>query len=433
MAFYDKQLETLDRDGLRDRQQRRLGELMEAVRESAFHRDKLASADIDTARVPRLEAFHEFPLTTKAELVEEQRLHPPFGRLLTRSRSAYTRFHRTSGTSGQPLLWMEDKDDWQHTLRCWGYVYRGIDISENDTILHLFSFGPYLSHWSAFEGADAIGALCVSGGGQSSEQRLASLVSNACTAAVSTPTYALHLAEVAERIGIDLKNAPVKKTIHAGEPGASIENVRNRIESSWGVRAFDHAGATEVGPWGFDCLADDYSIHLNELEFIFEILNPETLEPVVDGERGELVITSLGRLGMPVVRYRTGDLVEPVFDRCDCGRELTRIRHGVLGRADDMLIVRGVNIYPAAVDNIVRSFPEIGEYEVEIRTVSGMHELLVKCELAPGCEAVALARALKAKAHSALGIRIDVDPAETGSLPRYELKAKRYKHVETST
>jgi phenylacetate-CoA ligase len=314
-------------------------------------------------------------------------------------------------------------------MRCWAEVYLGAGVTAEDLIFCAFSFGPYISHWTGIEGARHIGAMALSGGGMHSEQRLRAILDNRCTVLVCTPTYALHLAEVAAGLGLDIRSSDIRITIHAGEPGASMPNVKRRIEAAWGARCFDHAGATEVGAWAFDCQAEDGAIHLNELEFIFEVIDPQTCKTVDEGARGELVVTTLGRAGMPVLRYRTGDLVEMTTEPCACGRRLARIKGGVLGRADDMLSVRGVNLYPAVIDNLIRAAPSIIEYEVEIRRISEMDDLLLKIEIGEEHSFAEVEQAILAAFRAQLNIRVSVAQAERGSLPRYEFKARRYKRV----
>ncbi|MCI0490257.1 MAG: AMP-binding protein [Blastocatellia bacterium] len=426
--FYNRDLETLDRDRLRELQDERLRLLMKEVAANRFYQEKFRSAGIDFAAVRAFEDLKTLPFTTKSELVEQQETYPPFGHLLTYELSRYRYFHQTSGTTGRPLKWLDTEESWDCWARCWGQVYRGAGVSEDDIVFCAFSFGPYISHWVAITGAWHIGAMCVSGGGMNSEQRLHALLDNRCTVLVCTPTYALHLAEVADHQGIDLRSSAVRISIHAGEPGASVPNVKRRIEESWGSKCFDHAGATEVGAWAYDCEVPDGAIHLNELEFIFEVIDPASGEPVEEGERGELVVTNLSRPGMPVLRYRTGDLVEMTAEACDCGRGLARIKGGVHGRADDMMIVRGVNLYPSAMDNIIRSLPHIVEYEVEVRRVAGLDDLLIKIETGgPSFEETH--RAILEAFRAQLNIRVSVEQAPDGSLPRYEFKARRYKRV----
>src|SRR6185295_16502015 len=296
------------------------------------------------------------------------------------STSTYRYFHQTSGTTGRPLKCLDTAASWEWWERCWGYVYAGAGVGADDIVFCAFSFGPYLSHWAAICGARHVGAMCISGGGMNSEQRLQTIIDNRCTVLVCTPTYALHLAEVARRVGIDLASSAITRSIYAGEPGASLPNVKRAIEHAWGATCFDHAGATEAGAWAFDCEAQTGAIHLNEAEFIFEVIDSESGESIGEGQRGELVITDLGRACMPVLRYRTGDLVEPTTEPCPCGRSFARIKGGVVGRADDMIIVRGVNLYPSAIDNLIRGVPLVSEYEVEISRVAGMDQLLIRIE-----------------------------------------------------
>ena len=427
--FYHRELETLDRRSLSVLQNERLGRLLQELERNRFYQEKFHLAGLEMPSVRSAEELKRLPFTTKSELVQEQLAHPPYGRLLSYPLERYRYLHQTSGTTFQPIKWLDTREDWESWMRCWGYVYRGAGVTENDVVFCAFSFGPYISHWAAMDGARHVGALCLSGGGLSSEQRLRQIVDSRCTVLVCTPTYALHLGEVAEALGLDLRGSDLRITIHAGEPGASVPNVKRRIEEYWGARCFDHAGATEVGAWAFACQAEDRSPHLNELEFIFEVVDPQTGEALEPGACGELVATNLSRAGMPVLRYRTGDLVDLTLDPCACGRRLARIRGGVLGRTDDMLILRGVNLYPSAIDNLLRGLPSIIEYEVEIRRKAGMDDLLLKLEIHDNERFLEAERDVLAAFRSQLNIRVSVEQAARGSLPRYEFKARRYKRI----
>ena len=427
--FYDRELEMSDRGPLRDIQEEKLRRLMQEVPASGFYSEKFRAAGIESSQVRRIGDIQALPFTTKSELAAEQLAHPPFGGLLTYPLSHYRYFHQTSGTTGAPLICLDTEDGWQWMTRCWGYVYGAAGVTDEDIVFCAFSFGPYLSHWAAISGARDIGAICISGGGMNSEQRLNAILVNRCTVLVCTPTYALHLAEVARERSIDLASSALRVSIHAGEPGASLPNVKRLIEESFGTICFDHAGATEVGPWAFDCGLGEGAIHLNEAEFIFEVVEPENDRTVAEGVKGELVITNLGRAGMPVLRYRTGDLVEMTTSPCPCGRRFSRIKGGVLGRADNMLIVRGVNIYPSAIDNMIRSIPDVVEYEVEIRRVRGLDDLLIKVEIGNAQPFQAIRVALLERFRAELNIRANIEVAASGSLPRYEIKASRYKRI----
>src|SRR5262245_2825159 len=246
MDFYDRETETQDRGRLRQFQDDRLRHLMRELRANQFYAEKFARAGIEISDVRSAGNLNRLPLTTKSELVAEQQAYPPYGRLLTYPLSQYRYFHQTSGTTGVPFKCLDTRDDWEAWMRAWGYVYRAAGVCENDLVFCAFSFGPYLSHWAAIDGARHIGALAISGGGLTSEQRLRTIIDNRCTVLICTPTYALHLAEVAERLSLDLGSSAIRITIHAGEPGASVDSVKRSIERFWGATCFDHAGATEA-------------------------------------------------------------------------------------------------------------------------------------------------------------------------------------------
>jgi phenylacetate-CoA ligase len=398
-----------DEDRRRAQWARLSAKLPELQRDNGFYRAKLPKA----ARNPR-----EFPFTTKAELSEDQAAHPPFGTNLTYPIERYVRLHQTSGTTGRPLRLLDTRESWDWWRDCWQPVYRAAGVTARDRIFFAFSFGPFVGFWSAFGGAERLGALCLTGGAMTTIERVAAIVATEATVLMSTPTYALRLAEAAREEGIDLARSALRVSIHAGEPGASIPATRDRIEKELGVEAFDHTGATEVGAYGFSCSARD-GVHINESEFIVEVLDA-TGEARDEGD-GELVLTNLGRWGTPVIRYRTGDRVHAVRGTCSCGRTLVKLAGGIAGRVDDMVTVRGVNVFPSAIEAIVRRFDEVGEYRVELARVREMDEL--RCILeAPADVADRVASAI----HRELGIRCLVESVSPGTLPRFEMKARRF-------
>jgi phenylacetate-CoA ligase len=414
-----------DRDR-RKAQGERLRAMLDAVLSSnPFYRAKLRQIGVtDGARA--LDRWREVPFTTKSDLSDDQAAHPPYGSALTYPIERYVRLHQTSGTTGRPLRILDTAESWDWWTRIWETIYRAAGVTAADRVFFCFSFGPFIGFWSAFAGAERIGALCVSGGAQTTTERIASIVATEATVLLSTPTYALRLAEAAAQEGIDLSRSHLRVSIHAGEPGASIPATRDRIERALGVEAFDHTGATEVGPTGFSCSARDV-VHAVETEFVAEILDPRTGAVAEEGE-GELVLTNLGRWGSPAIRYRTGDRVVAARETCACGRTWLKLRGGILGRVDDMVIVRGVNVYPSAVESVIRSFGEVAEYRVEAREDRGMTELRILIEpVGAGLESVAprVAEAMQ----RAIGIRCEVMLAAPGSLPRPELKAKRFVRV----
>lgn len=395
---------------------------------NAFYRRKLAEHGWSPDRPPRFSDLTSLPFTTKHELVEDQSAHPPFGTNLTWPLDRYTRLHQTSGTTGRPLLWLDTRESWRWWLDCWQTIYDAAGVGTGDRVFVAFSFGPFIGFWSAFEAAQALGATVIPGGGLSSRQRLEMIHDLGATVLVCTPTYALRLAEVAGEIGMDTATGPVRVAIHAGEAGASIPNVRARLENEWGARIIDHPGATEVGAWGYSC-GHDHVVHVNEAEFIPEVIDPESTEAAIPNEdggtAGELVLTNLGRTGSPVIRYRTGDRVETLGGPCRCGRAGAALRGGVLGRVDNMVVVRGINVFPSAIENIIRAFDHIDEFDARVRTDREMTELVIRIEVAT-TEADSTVKALSENLQTSLHLRATVQAVPPGTLPRYELKARRF-------
>jgi phenylacetate-CoA ligase len=367
--------------------------------------------------------FERLPLTTKAELLADQVAHPPFGTNLTYPLERFVRLHETSGSSGdQPLRWLDTSESWEWWLRIWAdYVYAAAGVTAGDRLFFAFSFGPFIGFWSAFGGAQMLGALCISGGAMTTEQRLRSMLDVGATVLLSTPTYALRLADVATVLGLDLHRSGVRATIHAGEPGASIPATRAAIEEAYGATCFDHTGMTELGPTGFSCSQRD-GIHLIESEFIFEVLDADG-NPSAEGE---LVATNLGRWGMPLIRYRTGDRVRVSREKCSCGSPFMKLIGGIQGRVDDMFTVRGVNLFPSQVEDIVRGYPEVVEFVLERRRERQMDEVSLLIETVG--DGFSTER-IEADLRQALGVRLGCRVVERGTLPRSEVKAKRIRQV----
>jgi phenylacetate-CoA ligase len=417
--FLDRHLETLGAEALRQHQWARVVALARAaVPANPFITGQWKRTGLHRAQDLRgWDDFRRLPFTCKSELAADQAAHPPFGSNLTYPPERYVRVHQTSGTTGTPLRWLDTQESWEWWARCWGFVLRGAGLGPGDRVFFPFSFGLFVGFWAGFEGARALGALAVPGGGQDTAQRLAAIETLGVTAVCCTPSYALHLAEVARERGVALERLGIRSTVHAGEPGAGIPAVRARIEAAWGARAYDHAGMTEMGAYGFECEAQA-GLHVNETEFIAEVIDPATGQPA---EEGELVLSNLGRLGSPLLRYRTGDRVRIARTPCACGRTFLRLDGGILGRVDDMLVVRGVNLFPSALEGIVRRFAAVEEFLIEVYRRGQLDEVRLLLEISG--EAPAVAVAVQEAVRVDLGIRVEVVPVQ--SLPRYELKARR--------
>jgi phenylacetate-CoA ligase len=420
-------MSVFSRKTVEEQQISRLCAMLEPVLETnSFYRAKLKKNT--ASKVNSLEALRDLPFTTKGELVVDQLNHSPFGTNLTFPLERYIRIHQTSGTTGKPMYWLDTEQCWEWWGECWKTIFLAASVKPEDRIYFAFSFGPFIGFWSGWEGARKVGALAISGGGQSTMQRLKAIIDYKATVVVCTPTYALHMAAEARKTGMDLANeSDVRITIHAGEPGASIPSTKKRIEEAWGAKCYDHPGATEVGAYGFECEPQPGGVHVNECEFIAEVIDARTGEAIKEGERGELVLTNLGRLGSPVIRYRTGDLVQPSLRPCPCGRPFFLLEGGVLGRADDMIVVRGVNVFPSAIENIMREFAEIEEFRVETFLREELREIKLTVEPTPDFESLgALEERIAGRFRERLGLRPQVEVVPPGTLPRFELKARRF-------
>src|SRR5574341_677027 len=421
VIYFNREIETASRDEMTRHQSARMQTLLrEVLASNPFYQRKLHQAGLNDARdFKSLADLTRLPFTRKQELVDDQEAHPPFGTDLTYPLNRYIHLHQTSGTMGRPVRWLDTREAWDWWARCWAAVYCAAGVSESDRIFFAFSFGPFVGFWSAWAGAEKSGALALSGGAQDSLQRLRNLIDLRATTLCCTPSYALHLVEIARREKFDLRASAVARIIVAGEPGGSIPGTKARIEEGWGAKLYDHTGATEIGAHGFMCIAES-GVHLNEGEFIVEVIDPLTGTP---SNEGELIITNLGRLCSPVIRYRTGDHVRLNRAACECGRTFVRMEGGIIGRIDQMLIVRGVNIYPSAIEAIVRAYPEVQEFAVVIDRVEEMDELQIQVEAASE-DPQAVADALARDASHRLGLRVKVSLAPPGSLPRFEMKAR---------
>jgi phenylacetate-CoA ligase len=429
IQFFDKKTETMTREQLARLQLRKLqAMLVELEGKNQFYSAKFKQADFQPGDLRSLDDLADLPLTTKSELVRSQAAHGSASNL-TYPLSTYIRFHQTSGTTGRPLHVFDTDDSWNWWGRCWGYVLAGAGMTAEDRFFCAFSFGPFIGFWSTVEGARRIGALFIPGGGRSSLDRLHLMRDTRSTVLCCTPTYALRLLEVARENSFDVHDLKVHATIHAGEPGANVPSTKRRIEEGWSAKCYDHAGASEIGPHSFECQAQPNGIHVIESEFIVEVFDPATGQRSSPGEKGEMIITNLGRWGFPVLRYRTGDVVIVNEEPCECGRTFLRLENGIIGRADDMVTVRGVNVFPSAIENFVRNYAEVDEFRVTVSKRGEMDELTIEVELAEGADGDAISKAIAQSIHSALGLRPTLEVVSSNTLPRFKLKASRF-HVK---
>jgi len=432
--FWNPKNETLPREELQALQLLKLQRLCEwAYATTPFHRRKFDEAGFKPEQIKTLDDIRRIPFMTREEWMQSIMEQPMFGNLLATDQTNAIRYHLTSGTSGRtPLRVLDSMKDWEWISEMWCYGSWGFGIRPEDIVYFAFGYGTFIGFWGAHYGCEKIGALVIPGGAQTSEARIKQIIEMGATTVFSTPTYALALWQKAREIGIDLaRESKVNKVICSGEPAGSIPAVKRQLEVAWGAKCGDTAGMTELGTiMIFECSHQPGGTHIIEDNFIEEVLNPDSDEPVGYGELGERVVTSFGRGFIPAIRYRTKDMVMKVpASTCTCGRTWDLYDGGIRGRYDDMKLIRGTNVYPRAVEAIVREYPAIDEFQIYIwRKDDLVDEIDIKVEIKPGLDTAwpelqqKLAKDL-ANAHE--GLRFNIVQVDHGYLPRFELKAKR--------
>lgn len=423
---------SMSRNEIRETQDCKLRALWDEIRErNAFWKTKADGRDLSLA------SLTEFPFTTKAELVADQQRHPLYGSNLTYPRENYIRLHQTSGTTGQPMRWLDTRESWGWLINCWSQLFPLIGITPQDRFCFPFSFGPFLGFWAGFEGALNLGNFSIAAGGMSTTARLKLIFEHEITVVCCTPTYALRMAEVARDEGYDLPTISVRILLVAGEPGGSIPAIRRQIAEAWDARVVDHWGMTELGPMAIEPVDHEATLALLETECIAEIIDPATAQPVAAGELGELVITNLGRLASPLIRYRTGDLVRAQPTE---SQGFLRLDGGILGRVDDMITIRGNNVFPSAIEAVIRELDDVAEYRLELQTTRSMNHLRIEIE--PRAESAArknslstdeLIETIRQHLRDRFHFQAEVVAVAANSLPRFEMKGRRFVRRESAT
>ncbi|MDQ6660328.1 MAG: phenylacetate--CoA ligase family protein [Chloroflexota bacterium] len=432
--YWNPKNETLPREELQKLQLIKLRRLCEwAYATTPFHQRRFDEAGFKPEQLQTLDDIHRIPFMTREEWMESQLQTPMFGDLLASHQSNAIRYHLTSGTSGRtPIRVLDSMKDWDWIGEMWCYGIWGFGVRPEDVVYFAFGYGSFIGFWGAHYACEKMGALVIPGGAQTTEARIKQIVEMSVTTVCSTPTYALNLWQKALEMGIDLaKESKVNKLILSGEPAGSIPAVKEQLEEAWGAKCGDTAGMTEVGTiMIFECSHQPGGTHIIEDHYIEEVINPDTDEPVGYGELGERVVTSFGRGFIPVIRYRTKDMVMKVpASTFTCCRTWDIYEGGIRGRWDDMKLIRGTNVYPRAVEAIIREYPAIDEFQIYVwRTEDQRDEITIKLEIKPGHEVEwteVSPQLLKDLSNAHEGLRFNLEQMEYGNLPHFELKAKR--------
>jgi phenylacetate-CoA ligase len=429
--YWNPKTETLPRERLAALQLAKLRKQCEwAIARSPWYRRQLEG--FDPSQLGSLDDLRRLPFLTRDDWMASQETAPPYGEIPAIGADGAIRVHTTSGTTGRgPLRALDSRKDWAWIAEMWSYGVWGCGVRPGDTAYIAFGYGSFIGFWGLHYAMEKVGVLNVPGGAQTTEARVLQIVDFGATVVAATPTYALRLAQEAAVLGVDLRGSTVSRLILSGEPAGSIPQTKALIEEQWGAKAYDTAGMTEIGTiMVFECSHQPGGTHIIEDNVIEEVIDPATLEPVGYGERGERVVTSFGRGAIPLIRYRTGDLVCKVpASRCACSRGFDIYEGGILGRVDDMKVVRGTNVYPRAIEAIVREFPDVDEFQTVISHEGIRDEITLRVEMKPDWPVDTwreLSESLhKHLAHAHEGLNFRVERAGAGELPRFELKAKR--------
>jgi len=435
--FWNPILETLPREKLQALQVKKFGRILDwAYHHSKFHRQLYEKAGMEPGDIKTMDDIARVPKVEKSMMRDIQKKHPyPYGDMLCVPLEDVTEFHQTSGTTGQPVYQPDTWQDWEWWAESWAYILYAQGYRRSDRIFIPFGYNVFIAFWTAHYGAEKLGCEVVPGGVLNTEARILKMRELRATALMATPTYVLGMADTArKKLGIDpAKDLNIQRITCAGEPGASIPATKKRMEEAWGAKVYDHIGATEIGAWSYECREQPGGLHVNEGLFLVQIEDIETGEIIeTPGKPGKMVITAFDRIAQPCIRFDSKDIIVWHQDRCTCGRTFRMIKGGVIGRADDITKVKGVLLAPTAIEEVVRGIPELGdEYEVIVEKKGDMDDISLKVELQPGTESGKdrILAILNDQLRVKTNLRYNISFHAYGSLPRYEVKAKRFKDL----
>jgi phenylacetate-CoA ligase len=437
-GYWNPKVELMPPDQLAALQLRRLQEAIRyAWEHSPFYRSRMAKHGVTPENILSLEDFFaKFPVTCREDLERDQMDNPPFGTRLALPPEQALRYHSTSGTTGKPPVRAFDTErDWLWGADAWAASLYNFGVRPSDVVMVAFGYGSFIGFWGAHYAFEKIGCRVHPTGSMDTKTRIQMILDLNVTVLCCTPSYAIRMLHVAAAEGIDIgARSRLSKIVVAGEPGASIGSTRQIIEQGFNARLGDFMGTTETaGIIAATCSKLCGGLHINQDRFLTEVVDPGSLAPVEYGERGMMLVTPLLKQAMPLFRYATNDMVVAERGRfCSCGRTFDLFMGGILGRFDDMVKVRGVQLTPQMVEEIVRGIPEVEEFFTTVENRSGLDTLVIKLELkrSPGSgQEDKLVERIKQQVKKNLGLSPEVVIAPCNSLPRFELKARRFQDL----
>ena len=435
-TYWNPMLETMDHEMLRNLQLKKFKRIFKwAYDHSKFHRSLYDKTGIRPEDIRSVKDIRSVPKVGKSMMRDVKRIDPfPYGDTLCVPLEEVCVFRQTSGTTGQPVYQADTWQDWEWWSECWSYILWAQGYRPTDRVFIPFGYNVFVAFWAGHYAAEKIGCEVVPGGVLDTQARILKIRELQATAMMATPTYILGMAETAKsKMDIDTAELSIRRITCAGEPGASISSTKDRMQKAWNAMVFDHAGATEIGAWSFECTGQPGGMHVNEAFFLVEIEDVETGEIIEEpGRSGKMVITAFDRLAQPCVRFDSKDIITWDPEPCVCGRTFRMIKGGVLGRADDITKVKGVLLAPSAIEEVVRGINGLSdEYEVIVDKLGDIDRIKLKVELLPGQEnrVKVVETELKDQLRLKTNLGYGIEFYDYGRLPRYEVKAKRFKDM----
>ncbi len=429
--YWNRYLETLPREKIQQLQLKNFRRILQYAKDNTIFYNRHYK-DFDTDDIRTMDDVRRLPLVDKEDLrIAQDNKEPfPFGEMLGVTPEEVCTFRQTSGTTGKPVYVPESYESWQWRVEIWCYILWMTGFRETDRLFIPFGYNVYVAFWEGHFAAEKLGCMVVPGGALDTKGRINKILEVRATGLLNTPTYGIHMAETANKMGLDPRKIGIKRMVCAGEP--LPQATRLILEEMWAAEVYDHIGGTESCAWGAMC-GQRKGLHIMEPHFLVEILDMETKSRAVDqGELGVAVVTPLGRRSFPMIRFNTKDVVRRGKDGCECKRTSMMIEE-VAGRMDHLRKIRGVLFTPVSVEELLRAeFPEIGEFEIIVKRKGVMDEISLKLEIRREMGdqiqqelLIRLSERLKIKTN----LRFHLIPVKLGELPRYSLKAKRFKDL----